>query len=55
MEFKGWVTEYSNNSIHGITDDEVATLVSDVERRNKPKSGLIGTKPGRNKEHGRRR
>ena len=29
---KGWVTDCSNNSIQRITDDEVATLVSDLER-----------------------
>ena len=32
MEFKGWVTDYSKNCVQGITDDEVATLVSDLER-----------------------
>ena len=32
MEFKGWVTDYSKSSIQGITDDEVATLVSGLQR-----------------------
>ena len=32
MEFKGWVTDFSESSFQGITDDEVATLVSDLER-----------------------
>ena len=32
MEFKGWVTDYSNGSIQGITDDGGPKLLSDLER-----------------------
>ena len=32
MEFKGWVTDYSNGNLQGITDDEDAKLLSDLER-----------------------
>ena len=32
MEFKSCVTDYSKKSIQGITDDEVSTLVKDLER-----------------------
>ena len=32
MEFKGWVPDYFKGSPQGITDDEVAKLLSDLER-----------------------
>ena len=32
MEFTGWITDYTKSSIQGITDDEVMTLVSDLEK-----------------------
>ena len=31
MEFKGWVTDVSQSSIQGITDDDVSTMVMDLE------------------------
>ena len=51
MKFKGSVTDYSKCSLQGITDEEITTN-SRKWCRNRPKDGLIGTKPGRNKEHG---
>ena len=32
MEFKGWVPDYSQGSLQGITDNEVAKLLGDLER-----------------------
>ena len=32
MEFKGWVTDHSESSLQGITDDEVTKLLIDLER-----------------------
>ena len=55
MDFKGWVTDYSKSSPQGITDVEITKFLNDLEKwcHNKPKSGLTGTRSGRNKEHGR--
>ena len=32
MEFKGWVTDYSESCFQGVTDDEVTELLIDLER-----------------------
>ena len=32
MEFKGWVTDVSQSSIQVITDDDVSTMVKDLEK-----------------------
>ena len=32
MEFKGWIADFSKGNLQGITDDEVAKLLSDLER-----------------------
>ena len=55
MEFKGWVTDYSKSSLQEITDGEITILLNDLEKLvpQHAQNGLVGTKQGRNKEHGK--
>ena len=32
LEFKGWVTDYSESILQGITDEEITTFLNDLER-----------------------
>ena len=56
MEFKGWVTDSSKASLQGVTDDEVAKLLGDLERtvpQQAHKVDWLGPNQARNKEQGR--
>ena len=55
MEFKGWVTDYFQSCLQGITDDEVTKLLIDLEKLvpQQAQNGLIRTKRRRNKDLGR--